>query len=172
MTMDSDALAREVITVCREQGLTLATSESLTAGLCAATLANIPGASNVLRGGLIVYATELKAELAGVDVTLLEERGPIDPDVAEQLALGATERCGADIGIGLTGVAGPDSQDGHPVGEVFIGLSVAGVASKRKMDVDPQRLERAMIRQSAVEFALLSLLEELKRYAGGNKSAS
>ncbi|MBY8859949.1 CinA family protein [Nocardia sp. CA2R105] len=102
---------------------TVATAESLTAGLLSATIAGVPGASAVLRGGLIVYATDLKHTLAGVDEHLLATEGPVAAGTAEQLAAGARRVCGADWGIGLTGVAGPDSQDGHAVGTVFLGVS-------------------------------------------------
>ncbi|MDN6511425.1 MAG: CinA family protein, partial [Corynebacterium sp.] len=100
-------LARRLVTAATSAGFTVATAESLTAGAIASTVADIPGASAVLRGGLVVYATDLKASLAGVDEELLDARGPVDPDVARQLARGAATRCGADIGLGVTGVAGP-----------------------------------------------------------------
>ncbi len=120
--------AREVIAAATQRGLTVATCESLTAGLLAASLADVPGASAVLRGGLVTYATELKNALARVDADLLRERGAVDPDVAQQMARGAAEVCGADFGISCTGVAGPDPQDGKPVGRVYIGLwEAAGV---------------------------------------------
>ena len=108
---------------CRElcgTGETLAVAESLTGGLLAATLVDVPGASQVFRGGLVVYATDLKATLAGVPAELLDERGPVDPDVAVALADGARERCGADWGLATTGVAGPDPQDGMAVGTVYV----------------------------------------------------
>lgn len=116
------ALVRALVTVRQ----TVATAESLTAGLLAATIAGVPGASAVLRGGLVVYATDLKHSLAGVDAEVLAAEGPVAASTAEQLAVGARTRCGADWGVGLTGVAGPDSQDGHPVGTVFLGLAGPG----------------------------------------------
>jgi nicotinamide-nucleotide amidase len=111
------------------RGETLAVAESLTGGLLAATVVSVPGASAVFRGGLVVYATDLKATLAGVPPELLAERGPVDPDVAEALAEGARRRCGADWGLATTGVAGPDPVDGHPVGEVWIALAGPGTAT-------------------------------------------
>ncbi|WP_297007167.1 CinA family protein, partial [uncultured Corynebacterium sp.] len=93
--------AAELVELCRGAGLTLATAESLTGGLIAGTVADVPGASTVLRGGLVVYATDLKHSLAGVDASLLERRGPVDPTVAGQLARGAALRCGADLGVGV-----------------------------------------------------------------------
>ncbi|MEY8565298.1 CinA family protein [Corynebacterium sp.] len=118
----SGILARRLVSAATSAGVTVATAESLTAGEIASTVAGVPGASAVLRGGLVVYATDLKATLAGVDGDLLAARGPVDPDVARALAQGAAIRCGADIGLGVTGVAGPDSQDGHPVGEVYVAV--------------------------------------------------
>ncbi|MDN6282596.1 MAG: CinA family protein, partial [Corynebacterium sp.] len=82
-------VAREFVAAAEERGLTVATAESLTAGRIAATIADVPGASAVLRGGLIVYATDLKGTLAGVDADLLDRVGPVHPEAAAQLARGA-----------------------------------------------------------------------------------
>jgi nicotinamide-nucleotide amidase len=101
---------------------TVAVAESLTGGLLAATLVTVPGASKVFRGGLIVYATDLKHTLAGVDAALLAERGPVDPDVAVQMARGARNVCDATWGLATTGVAGPGPQDGVAQGTVFIAI--------------------------------------------------
>nr|WP_067705086.1 CinA family protein [Nocardia jejuensis] len=121
--LTSQVPAAELVRALVEAGQTVATAESLTAGLLSAAIAGIPGASAVLRGGLIVYATDLKQTLAGVSANTLATDGPVAASTAEQLAAGARERCGADWGIGLTGVAGPEKQDGHPVGTVFLGMS-------------------------------------------------
>lgn len=119
-----------VVTSLAAVGLTVATAESLTGGLLAAALTSAPGSSAVVRGGLVVYATDLKQSLAGVDSRLLADHGPVDPAVAVALAEGARERCRADIGIGLTGVAGPDPQDGKAPGTWFVALtSAAGTAT-------------------------------------------
>nr|WP_035304890.1 CinA family protein [Actinokineospora inagensis] len=112
-----------MVTALRERGETVATAESLTAGLLTAALTSVPGSSAVVRGGLVVYATDLKHALAGVDVDLLAERGAVHADVAVQLARGARDRCGATVGIGLTGVAGPDPQDGVAPGTVHVALA-------------------------------------------------
>ncbi len=152
-------LSAQVIASCRERGWTLATAESLTAGMLAGCIADTPGSSAVLRGGLVVYATDLKATLAGVDPELLHQRGPVDPAVAVQLSKGAAQRCGASIGVGLTGVAGPDGQDGHSVGEVHIGMTVpagAGETTVRSFDLGTR--PRAVIRQLAVNSALEMIL--------------
>jgi nicotinamide-nucleotide amidase len=132
------------------RGETLAAAESLTGGLLAATLVDVPGASRVFRGGLVVYATDLKSTLGGVPADLLAERGPVDPDVALALARGARARCGADWGIATTGVAGPDPQNGIAVGTVFV--AVAG-PSERVRDLALSG-DRPAIRAATVTAAL------------------
>lgn len=146
--------------------LTVATAESLTGGLLAALLTEVPGASAVVRGGVVVYATELKATLAGVDAGLLAERGPVDPDVAVALADGARAACGASIGVGLTGVAGPDPQHGMAVGTVFVAVTGDGfsrLSTRRPADLaalPPTLSRRDDIRFGAVRSAV-DLLREL-----------
>jgi nicotinamide-nucleotide amidase len=131
---------------------TLAVAESLTGGLLAATIVDVPGASRVFRGGLVVYATDLKASLAGVPADLLAQRGPVDSDVAMALAEGARQRCGADWGLATTGVAGPDPQNGMPVGTVFVGVAGPGApASAQRLALDGSR---AAIRAGTVAAAL------------------
>ncbi|WP_088285161.1 CinA family protein [Kineosporia sp. A_224] len=122
---DVARLAREVVTTLTARGLTLATAESLTGGLLAARVVDVPGASAVLRGGVVAYATDLKHLLLGVDADLLAARGAVDPDVAAAMALGVRERLGADVGVATTGVAGPDPQDGHAAGTVFVAVSLS-----------------------------------------------
>lgn len=150
----ADAMHRLV-----DRGETVATAESLTGGLVAATIVEIPGVSAVYRGGLVVYATDLKATLAGVPEVLLAERGPVDPQVAVALAAGARERCGADWGLATTGVAGPDEQDGKPPGLVYI--AVAGVAGSavRELQLDGSR---AAVRTESVTRVLRLLSDTLQ----------
>ena len=121
--MSSTVTAREVITSLIDAGQTVATCESLTAGLLAATLADVPGASAALRGGLVTYATDLKHTLARVPQEVLVVHGPVARETAIAMARGVRDVCGADWGVSLTGVAGPDPQDGHPVGEVWVGVA-------------------------------------------------
>ena len=122
-----------------ERRESLATAESLTGGLVAATVVEIPGVSAVYRGGLVVYATELKHTLAGVPSDLLDERGPVDGDVAAALAEGARERCGADWGLATTGVAGPEPQDGKPVGLVYVAVAGPPGTEVRELKLDGNR---------------------------------
>ncbi|WP_020674366.1 nicotinamide-nucleotide amidohydrolase family protein [Amycolatopsis nigrescens] len=148
--------AEQVVSALTRLAQTVATAESLTAGLVCATLTTVPGASAVVRGGLVVYATELKTALAGVDPALLAEHGAVHPEVAAQLAEGARDRCGADWGLGLTGVAGPAGQDGVAPGTVHIGLAGAGVRTVRTSTFSG---DRPAVRAASV-IAALDLLGE------------
>lgn len=113
-----------VVSLLRSRALTVGCAESLTAGLVAARLADVPGASAVLRGGVVAYATDVKAGVLGVDQALLDARGPVDEDVALAMAAGAARLLGADVGVATTGVAGPGPADGVAAGTVV--LAVAG----------------------------------------------
>ncbi len=114
--------ATEVVRLLTVSGATLAVAESLTGGLVAAEITSVPGASKAFRGSVTAYATELKHQLLGVDATLLSERGAVDAQVAAQMAAGVRKALGADWGIATTGVAGPEPQDGQPVGTVFVAV--------------------------------------------------
>jgi nicotinamide-nucleotide amidase len=138
---------------------TVAVAESLTGGLLTAALTEPAGASRAVRGGLVVYATELKAILAGVPVPLLAAEGPVSPDVAAALAAGARDRLGATYGLGVTGVAGPDPQGGRPVGTVFVGLAGPGHGAVRELSLTG---DRSAIRAAAVTAALDLLLSALR----------
>ncbi|SDC30566.1 CinA family protein [Actinokineospora iranica] len=147
-----------LVEALRTRGETVATAESLTAGLLTAVLTSVPGSSAVVRGGLVVYATDLKTTLAGVPAALLAERGAVDPEVAVHLAHGARDRCGASIGVGLTGVAGPDPQGGVAAGTAHVAL--AGRAGVRtRVVAEPGG--RAAVRAAAVRAALELIAGEL-----------
>ncbi len=99
----------------------------------------MPGASATLRGGVVVYATELKSALAGVPADLLAAHGPVSPQTARALAEGVRERCGSTWGIGLTGVAGPDAVDGHGPGRVYLGFSDGQRTDVTELDLPGDR---------------------------------
>lgn len=147
-------MTAELVARLRRLGQTVATAESLTAGMVAAELTSVPGSSAVLRGGLIVYATELKAKLAGVDPALLAEHGAVHPDVAVQLAEGARDRCEATWGLGLTGVAGPDPQDGVAPGTVYVAVAGPPGVRVRRLSLAG---DRGQVRLGSVT-AVLELL--------------
>ncbi|MFJ4869648.1 CinA family protein [Streptomyces sp. NPDC088757] len=167
--------AARVLALLAERGQTLAVAESLTGGLVAAELTGVPGASAAFRGSVTAYATALKHELLGVDGELLAERGAVDPEVASQMAAGVRARLGADWGIATTGVAGPDPQDGQPVGTVYVAVAGPGgetartavptgaVAGAPMGKVVPLRLngDRGEIRRESVRIVLALLHEEL-----------
>jgi nicotinamide-nucleotide amidase len=121
---DDDTLEGAVGQILRERGLTLATMESCTGGLLASTITDVPGSSNYFKGGLISYATEMKLAW-GVDQDVIARHGVISAECAREMARVARERLQADIGIGVTGVAGPDPQEDKPPGTIHIGLDAA-----------------------------------------------
>jgi nicotinamide-nucleotide amidase len=144
-----------------ELGATVAVAESLTGGLLCAALTDTPGASATTRGGLVVYATDLKATLAGVSAALLAERGAVDPAVALGLARGARTRLGSTFGVGVTGVAGPDPQDDQPVGTVFAAVSGPHTEASLATVLTGSRAE---IRSAAVQACLELLSAECNRW--------
>lgn len=150
--------AAAVVHRLSERHETMATVESLTGGLLSASIVEIAGVSGIFRGGLVVYATELKSDLAGVPADLLAERGPVDPDVAAALAEGGRRRCGADWGLATTGVAGPEPQDGKPVGLVYVAAAGPTGTEVRKLDLDGGRDH---IRSAAVIEALRLLADQI-----------
>jgi nicotinamide-nucleotide amidase len=152
-------LAAEVLRLLREAGWTLATAESLTGGLVAAALTDVPGSSQSFRGGVVSYATDLKARLLGVDVSILAEHGAVYAPVAAAMAAGVRERLGATVGVATTGVAGPDSQDGQPPGTVHIAVSLADDTIVRTIALSGDRDE---VRRLAVERVLGLLLGRLR----------
>lgn len=160
----SEDLRYAVVAALRERHLTIATAESLTGGLACAALTDVPGASSVVRGGVVSYATDLKGSLLGVDADLLRARGAVDPDVAVQMAEGVRRLLAADIGVATTGVAGPDPQDGRPVGTVH--LAVAGPGSTRVRSLLLEG-DRAAIRGSTVAAALELVSRVLADTAAG-----
>jgi nicotinamide-nucleotide amidase len=115
-------LATEAIRLLTATGKTVAVAESLTGGLVAAALTSVPGASVVVRGGVIAYATELKTALLGVPADVLARHGAVHPEVAAAMAGGVRLRLGAAYGVATTGVAGPGPAEGKPQGTVFVAV--------------------------------------------------
>jgi nicotinamide-nucleotide amidase len=153
------SLAQDVVAELTRRQLTIAVAESLTGGLLVAELVSVPGASAVVNGGVVAYNTALKRSLLSVDARLLAEHGAVHPDVAGQMADGVRVACALDgipaaIGISTTGVAGPDPQDGQPVGTVFV-----GIASEAGTSIVTLQLEgsRQAIREAVVSESLAHL---------------
>lgn len=145
----------EVVGVLTARSQTVACAESLTGGLLVSRLIDPPGASVVVRGGVVAYATEVKASLLGVDPALLAARGAVDPEVARQMAEGVRRELGADWGVATTGVAGPDPQGGMPVGRVYVAVAGPEGTQVQEHDLFGGRRE---IRDAAVGAALALLV--------------
>ncbi|HEY1698701.1 MAG TPA: nicotinamide-nucleotide amidohydrolase family protein [Trebonia sp.] len=152
-------LATEILVLLTESGQTVATAESLTGGLVAAALTDIPGSSAAFRGGVVAYATELKARVLGVDLAMLNAHGPVYGPVAAAMAEGVRQRLRATVGVSTTGVAGPGDSDGFPAGTVHVAVSLADDTVVRTMALTGNRDE---VRRLAVERALGLLLGRLR----------
>ena len=160
--------AAELLKQLEGKGLKLAIAESLTGGMLCSELVAVPGASNVVLGSVVAYQTGLKASVLGVNPQLLESNGAVDPEVAVQMAEGIRSRMSLQlllatehvIGVSTTGVAGPDEQDGKPVGTVFI-----AVAGKHGVKVweDHFSGDRSSIRAQSVSSAISHIREYLAR---------
>lgn len=163
-TGDTAAIAAEVLRLLAESDQTLAVAESLTGGMVAAELTAVAGASRSFRGSVTAYATELKHRLLGVDAGLLAAEGAVNAQVAAEMAAGVRRVLGASWGIATTGVAGPDPQDGQPVGTVFI--AVAGPVGRKTV---PLRLigSRTEIRRESARTVLELLSSELRENVRG-----
>jgi nicotinamide-nucleotide amidase len=149
---DGRSLAGIVGDLLVERGETLATAESCTGGALAAEATTVPGSSRWFRGGWVVYADELKRQLAGIDAAILERDGAVSEPVARRLAAAVRERCGADWGIGVTGIAGPEGgSEDKPVGLVHIALA-ARDSTQHWRTVRPG--DREGVRRGSVVFAL------------------
>jgi PncC family amidohydrolase len=153
-------LARRIQAACLERGLTVATAESCTGGLVAHLLTEVPGASGYLRGGIVAYANDVKESLLGVQGDVLEAHGAVSAQVALGMAEGARTRLGAHVGVGVTGVAGPDGgTDQKPVGLVYVAVAGGG------RDAVVQRFhwtgDREANKVTSAEAALQMLLEQV-----------
>ena len=156
---DAYELAEQVLARLEAGGRTVAVAESLTGGLVAAALTDIPGASASFRGGVVTYATELKASLLGVDRDMLARHGAVCAPVAAAMAAGVRSRLGATYGVATTGVAGPEPADGQPVGTAHIAVSAADDTVVRTIVLTG---DRQRIRRLTVEHALGLLLGRLR----------
>lgn len=152
-----DDLAAAVVGALTASGTTVAVAESITGGLVCAAITDVPGASAVLRGGIVAYATDLKAELLGVSPALLHTAGPVHPVVASMMATSVRQRLGATYGLATTGVAGPDRQHDMAVGTVYVALDGPDGSSVERYQLDG---DRADVRDESVAAALRLLLAE------------
>lgn len=157
--MKMNRAAEAVIARLKAQALTLATAESCTGGLIGALLTDVPGASAVYKGGVISYVNEIKHRLLGVEQETLDVCTAVSRETAHEMARGVRERCGADCGVSVTGLAGPDGDGtGRPVGLVYIAIDAAGFSFCRELHLAG---DRAAIRAQAAEAVLDLILEFL-----------
>lgn len=156
--------ASAVLAALVERGWTLGVAESLTGGALAAEFVSVPGASASLRGAIVAYATPVKHTLLGVDDALLNAHGPVHPDVALQMAAGVrgalnVDGAPADVGVSTTGIAGPDSPDGQPVGTVHVAVVTP---DSSVTEVFRFAGDRAEVRARAVDAAIDMLARVLR----------
>ncbi len=155
------ALAETVGQALKERGLHIGTAESCTGGLLAGALTAIPGSSEYVKGGVVAYSNEIKENLLGVRSATLAEHGAVSGQTAEEMAQGAQQRLDADVGVGITGVAGPGGgSEDKPVGLVYIGVATPNEVRVRR-DIWPG--SRGQIREASVKAALEFVMELLKR---------
>jgi nicotinamide-nucleotide amidase len=164
VTSEKTPGAAEIVAELKRLDLTIAIAESLTGGLLVAELVAVPGASAVVSGAVVAYNTALKHSLLGVNASLLSEYGAVYPDVAAQMAEGVRSACAvdgepADIGVSTTGVAGPDPQDGQPVGTVFIGVATEFGTTVTALELGGSR---DTIRRRVVSESLVAVRKSLK----------
>lgn len=149
----------ELIASLRELKATVGVAESLTGGLVVARLVQVPGASAAVRGGIVSYATDVKASVLGVDADLLAAGGAVQARVAQEMAEGARRVLGATYGLATTGVAGPTGQDGQPVGRAFIAVADSSGSRVRQLDLSG---DRDAIREGCTVAALQLLSQMLQ----------
>lgn len=152
---DVSGLPQVVLEGARRRGLTLGTAESCTGGLIAKRLTDVPGSASVFKGGVVSYHCEVKAGVLGVSQALLDEKGAVCAEVAEQMALGARKALGVDLAVSATGVAGPDPDErGNPVGLVYTALAAPDGCWVKELNLTSQAARRDRNRNLAANHAL------------------
>lgn len=156
--MSEPGIQDELVAFLIEHQMTIATGESVTAGQVAAALADVPGCSAVLRGGVVAYQAEVKQRLLGVSEAALAA-GIVSAAVATALATGAREVLGAQVGIGTTGAAGPEGHDGEPPGSAWVAVAIEGTEARvAHVQASGNRAHvRAAVTHRALELALESV---------------
>ncbi len=156
--MDEEDIAQKLVALLIERNMTVATAESCTGGLLAAQFTSIPGVSAVFAGGFVTYATPMKHKLLGVPRRVLKTQGAISKKTARLMAEGAAKKTGVDCALSITGNAGPDADEGKPVGLVYIGCFIDGKTTGRKFLFEG---DRGSIRQQAADEAMQMLYRKL-----------
>ena len=146
--VDVECIEESVIKLLREKGMTFSAAESCTGGDVARRFTDMPGASAFFKGGVVTYTNEAKAKLLGIDPALIEEKGAVSYEVAKAMAENVRTLLGTDIGVGVTGLAGPDGDGVHEVGTVFVSLAVEGETFVKELHMGAMRT-RSFIRRMA-----------------------
>ena len=160
--VDVENLEQRVLQLFKERPMTFAAAESCTGGQIAKRFTDLPGASSFFKGGMVTYTNEAKARLLGIDPALIEEKGAVSYEVAKEMAERCREILGADIGLGVTGLAGPEGDGVNPVGTVFVSMAVEGETYVRRLQLGAQR-SRSFIRHISVNHAF----DMIRRYMTG-----
>ena len=160
--MDIECVEEAVLPLLKERGLHFAAAESCTGGDIARRITEIPGASGVFVGGCVTYTNEAKAKLLGIDPALIEENGAVSEPVARAMAERVRALTGAEIGVGVTGLAGPDGDGVHPVGTVFVSMAVEGQTWVRELRLGEKRT-RSFIRRMAGNY----VYDMMRRWLSG-----
>ena len=158
MTTDLTAL----ITAARDAGVVIATAESCTAGMIAATLTEVPGSSAVLDRGFVTYSNATKMEMLGVKSATLDRVGAVSEEVAREMAEGALQNSNASLAVSVTGIAGPGGSEFQPEGRVCFGLAQRGAGTRTKT-IDFGALGRQNVRQATRDEALSLLADAISR---------
>lgn len=155
-------LLQRVHLLLRSGGWTVATAESLTGGRLAVALTDTPGASETFVGGVVTYATELKASLLDVDESIIDEHGVVSPECARAMASGVRALTGATYGVATTGVAGPTEQEGKPPGTVFVGIAGPGLVEAVALELTGKRqqIQERTVREALDAFEAVLRREE------------
>lgn len=159
--IDVENLQQKVVELLKAKNLKLATAESCTAGMLSERITEIPGASEIFEMGVTAYANYVKVQALGVDPKVIEEKGAVSDEVAAQMAIGIRAMCGADIGVGITGVAGPGQSEGKPSGLVYIAVADNEKVFVRKI------ASRGTNRDTTRILATSTALDMVRRYVEG-----
>lgn len=136
---DSDTLESVIVDMLQKKKLTISIAESCTGGLCSARLVNVPGVSSVLQEGIVCYSNESKTARLGVSADTIERFGAVSKQTAEEMALGVAQTSNTDIGVGITGVAGPGQSDDKPAGLVYIAVAIHGIVQSQEIIIRGSR---------------------------------
>jgi nicotinamide-nucleotide amidase len=160
--MDVDSMEEQIFHLLRDNGVTLAAAESCSGGLLAKRITDLPGSSAVFLGGATVYTNDAKTKLCGVPAELIAEKTAVSTEVAQALATGIREKLGADLGVGITGVAGPDTDGVHDVGTVFVSLSTKDGVFTRSL-----HMSKLVLRERCRIIAVNNAFDMIRRYLTG-----